>query len=299
MPATPAIARLGTQGRGLGRIFLATFRRYAKAFTRPRGIFGLSLLGLMCLLALLAPILFPGGMDNQTRNSLVAPSLAHPFGTDELGRDVLVRTVYAMRMSISLILVAIPVGMVIGTLMGLSGMVSKFLGEVCQRIFDLILGFPALIFGITIVLIIGPGWLALAITLSIFSIPSFGRLARGALLTEQRKEYVIAAQLVGVGKGEVMLRHILPNALDALVVQMAIWMIIGIFIEAALSIVGLGIQPPQPSLGTLLNVGVRFIYHQPYYMLCPIIALLLLALAFNMIADALNAAVGRGGGART
>lgn len=290
-------ARRARRAGGYGRIFVATVRRYGKAFRQPKAIFGLGVLALLGGLALFAPVIFPGGMDAQTRDSLAGASLQHPFGTDELGRDVLVRTIYAMRLSLGLILVAVPTGLVIGTLMGLSGMVSRRLGELCARIFDLILGFPALIFGITVALVIGPGWLALAITIALFSVPGFGRLARGALLTEERKEYVIAAQLLGVGKGEIMLRHILPNALDALVVQLAIWMIVGVFIEAGLSIVGLGIQPPSPSLGTLLNTGIRYGFHQPLYMVCPILALLFLAIAFNFIADALNQSVGRSAGA--
>lgn len=265
--------------------------RYLRALRRPKGLVGGGLLGAMLALALLAPILFPGGFDAQSRNSFGAPSLAHPFGTDELGRDIFVRCVYALRLSISLVIVAVPVAMVLGTLMGLAGAVSPFLGNVFQRVFDVILGFPSLVLGIVIAIIIGPGWVSLVVTIVIFTVPNFGRLARGALLTEQGKEYVLAAQVLGVGKGRIMTRHILPNTLDPLFVQMSLAMIGGIFIEAALSIVGLGIQPPTPSLGTLLNVGIRFVYAQPMYTAGPIIMMMLLALAFNLIADALNDAV--------
>ncbi|SHJ25978.1 ABC transporter permease [Wenxinia saemankumensis] len=269
----------------------AGMARYLGAFRSPRGMIGGGLLLVMMFAALLAPVLFPGGVDLQTRDNFQPPTFAHPFGTDEYGRDIFVRCIYALRVSLSLVLVAVPFAMALGILMGLSGAVSRRLGEICQRIFDIILGFPSLVLGICIVVAIGAGWLALAITILVFSLPQFGRLARGALLTEQNREYVLAARVLGVPKRRIMTRHILPNTLDPLLVQASLSMIAGIFAEAALSIVGLGIQPPTPSLGTLLNVGIRYVYAQPMYTAGPIIMLLLLALAFNLIADALNAAV--------
>jgi peptide/nickel transport system permease protein len=263
--------------------------RYLRALSQPQGIVGGGLLLLLIAAAVLAPVVFPGGVDQQSRDSFLPPSLLHPFGTDELGRDIFVRCIYALQVSVSLVIVAVPIAAIAGTLMGLSGAVSKWLGEGFQRLFDIILGFPSLVLGICIVIIIGPGWLSLVVTIVIFSLPQFGRLARGALLSEEGREYVLAARVLGVSKGKIMVRHILPNALDPLFVQVSLSMIAGIFIEAALSIVGLGIQPPTPSLGTLLNVGIRYVYVQPMYTAGPIIMLLLLALAFNLIADALNA----------
>lgn len=262
--------------------------RYLRALTQPQGLVGGGLLLLLIAAAVLAPVLFPGGVDQQSRDSFLPPSLTHPFGTDELGRDIFVRCIFALQVSVSLVIVAVPLAAVSGTLMGLSGAVSRLLGDGFQRLFDVILGFPSLVLGICIVIIIGPGWLSLVVTIVIFSLPQFGRLARGALLAEQGREYVLAARVLGVSKGKIMLRHILPNALDPIFVQVSLSMIAGIFIEAALSIVGLGIQPPTPSLGTLLNVGIRYVYVQPMYTAGPIIMLLLLALAFNLIADAFN-----------
>jgi peptide/nickel transport system permease protein len=262
--------------------------RYLNAFRRPKGIVGLSLLGVMVLAALLAPVVFPGAIDRQSSNSFLKPSLTHPFGTDELGRDIFVRCIYALRISLSLVLVAVPVAALLGTLMGIAGAASRVLGDVFQRLFDIVLGFPSLVLGICIVVVLGAGWLSLAVTIVIFSLPHFGRLARASLLAEEGKEYVLAARVLGVSKAKVMTRHILPNTLDPIFVQLSLAMIAGIFVEAALSIVGLGIQPPSPSLGTLLNVGVRYVYVQPMYTAGPIIMLLLLALAFNLIADALN-----------
>jgi len=279
----PEVARQSRANAGMAR--------YLSAFRTRRGAIGFGILGVMVAAAGLAPVLFPGGGGQQTRNSFAAPSLAHPFGTDELGRDILVRCIFALRISISLVVVAVPVAMVLGTLMGLAGAVSRRLGDAFQRVFDIILGFPSLVLGICIVVAIGAGWLSLAVTIVIFSLPQFGRLARASWLSEEGKEYVLAARVLGVSKRRILTRHILPNTLDPLIVQAALSMIAGIFVESSLSLVGLGIQPPTPSLGTMLNVGIRYVYAQPMYTAGPILLLLLLALAFNLIADALNATV--------
>lgn len=272
-------------------LFGPAMGRYMRALLTPKGLVGVGILLVMALAALLAPLVFPGGVDMQSRDSFLPPSMAHPFGTDELGRDILIRCIYALRISLSLVVVAVPIAAVAGTLMGLSGIVSRVMGDICQRIFDLILGFPSLVLGICIVIVIGPGWYSLAVTIAVFSLPQFGRLARASLLSEANKEYVLAARVLGVGNSRILSRHILPNTVDPILVQLSLSMISGVFVESALSIVGLGIQPPTPSLGTLLNVGVRYVYVQPMYTAGPILMLLLLALAFNLVADALNAAV--------
>ncbi len=267
--------------------------RYASAVRSPRGIVGLGLLVILVAVSVLAPVLFPDGYDAQGSNSLSGPSWPAILGTDELGRDIFVRTMYGLRTDISLIFVGVPISAIIGTLLGLSGAVSSVLGNVVQRLLDIILGFPSLVLGISIVIVFSPGWISLVIAITIFGLPGFGRLARASLLRQQQQEYVIAAQVLGVSKARIMTRHILPNAIDPIIVQVAIAMVGGIFLESALSIVGLGIQPPSPSLGSLMNTGIRYLQQQPAYVIGPIIVLLLLALAFSLLADALNEAVNR------
>lgn len=294
VPAPPATAAIIAQRRRQRRLTPnATLRRYLAAFRTARGVIGLAIIVLLVALALLTPVLFPGGYDQQTADSLQGPSLAHPFGTDELGRDLLVRTLYGLRTDLSIIVVAVPLSMVLGTLLGLLGAVSRFAGSVVQRILDIILGFPGVILGVCIVLIMGPGWPALVVAITVGGLPHFGRQARAAMLEQQQREYVTAARTLGVGKGTILFRHILPNAVDPILVGGAVFVVYAIFIEAGLSIIGLGIQPPQPSLGALLNVGIRFITKAPMYILGPTIVLILLALAFSLVADALNETVNR------
>jgi peptide/nickel transport system permease protein len=266
--------------------------RYLTAMRQPRGVVALCLLALLVGAALLAP-LFSSGYDQQSAETFLSPSWQHPFGTDELGRDVFVRTLYGLRSDLVLLFVGVPVSGILGTLLGVLGTLSRPLGLAMQRMFDIIIGFPSLILGIVIVLIIGPGIWALTVTIVVFGLPGFGRLARAAMLAQEQREYVLAARVLGISRWKVLVRHILPNSLDALIVHTAIAMVIAIFLETGLSIVGLGIQPPQPSLGTLLNTGVRFLSLAPAYVLGPTVVLILLALSFSLLSDALNEAVNR------
>ncbi|MEV0408477.1 ABC transporter permease [Actinoallomurus sp. NPDC050550] len=268
------------------------WRRYLAGVRRPRGAFALSLLAVLVLAALLIP-LFSNGYDQQSSDTFLSPSWGHPFGTDELGRDVFTRTLYGLRSDLVLLFIGVPVSMVLGTLLGVLGAVSRTAGLFMQRVFDIIIGFPSLILGIVIVLIMQPGLWALLVTIVIYGLPGFGRLARAAMLAQERREYVQAARVLGISRRKVLVRHILPNSIDAIIVHAAISMVTAVFLETGLSIVGLGIQPPQPSLGMLLNTGVRFLSLAPMYVLGPTLVLILLALSFSLLSDALNEAVTR------
>lgn len=267
--------------------------RYLAAFRTSKGAVAAIGLSLMFLIAALAPVLFPGGYDEQTGNTFAGVSLQHPFGTDELGRDIATRAVYGLRADLSLILVAVPISMAIGTVLGLVGAVSRVAGELIQRVLDLIMGFPSLLLGICLVIVFSPGPLALMLAIGILGLPTFGRIARAALLSEQERDYVLAARVLGVRRPTIMLRHILPNAVDPIILQLSASMVGGIFLESSLSVVGLGIQPPSPSLGAMLNTGIRYLSTHPAYVLGPIVVLLALALFFVLLSDALNEAVAR------
>ncbi|SDT72290.1 ABC transporter permease [Jiangella sp. DSM 45060] len=268
-----------------------TLRRYASGLRSPRGIAASAIIVLIGAAAALAPVLFPAGYDVQSADSLAGPSLEHPFGTDELGRDLLVRSVFGVRADLTLIVAAVPVSGVVGMILGMLGSISRVLGIAAQHVLDVIVGFPSLILGISIVLLSGPGWTALFVAIVIAGLPGFGRLARAVELSQQSREYVLAARTLGVGRARIIVRHILPSTLDPVIVHAAVFAVTAIFIETGLSIVGLGLQPPEPSLGTLLNAGMRYVYESPSYVVGPMLILLLLALAFTLLADALNETV--------
>lgn len=282
--STPLRARIGLS---------PSISRYLRAFSTLKGRAALIAIIVLTATAFLAPVLFPQGYDLQSRASLRPISWAHPFGTDELGRDIFIRSIYGLRTDLSLVYVAVPLSMLLGTLIGLVGAVSMRAGDLLQRALDIIAGFPGLVLGICVVLVLGSGWTSLLIAVVISGLPSFGRLARATLLAQQQREYVIAARTLGVGNWTILVRHILPNAFDSIIVQGTVFIVTAIFIEAALSIVGLGLQPPEPSLGTLLNVGMRYIQRAPTYVLGPTVILLILALSFSLLADALNETMNR------
>ena len=181
--------------------------------------------------------------------------------------------------------------MLIGTFLGLLGR-SRCARRLVQRALDIIVGFPGLIFGICVVLVMEPDGRRCS-SPSSFLACRVRPPARATLLAQQQREYVIAARTLGVRRWQIMLRHILPNAVDPIIVQGAVFVVAAIFIEAALSIVGLGLQPPEPSLGILLNVGMRYITRSPSYILGPTLILLVVALSFSLLADALNQTVNR------
>lgn len=284
MTATPARPR---------RITSPALRRYLQAFRTPKGAIGAALLIVLVAAALLAPAIFPAGYDVQTSGSLLAPSWAHPFGTDELGRDIFTRTIYGLRTDLSIVAVAVPLGLIVGTALGMLGAISAGAGTAVQRLLDVIVGFPGIVLGVCIVVVLGPGWLSLVLAIAISSLPTFGRLSRATMLSQSQREYVTAARTLGVGRVTIVMRHILPNAIDPILVAGSVYVVYAIFIEAGLSIIGLGIQPPEPSLGSLLNNATRFINQAPTYIVGPTVVLFLLALSFSLISDALNRTVNR------
>lgn len=284
-----------TQGGSIrrGSSHARRLNRYLQALRTPKGIVSLVLLGSLAALALLAPILLPQGYDAQSADGLAGFSGQHLFGTDELGRDVLARVAYGLRIDLALISLAVPTSAFIGTLMGLAGALSPALGNVMQRLVDVIVGFPGLIMGISIVVVIGPGFHSLFVALVVSGIAAPARLAYAAYLGQMNREYVQAAEVIGVPNRKIMLRHILPNAIDPIIVNAATYTVIAVSVSAGLSIVGLGIQPPEPSLGSILNTAMKYVYQAPGYLVGPMIILFVLAFGFSLLADALNEEVNR------
>lgn len=267
--------------------------RYLQAFKTPVGLISTLSIVALTSLAFLAPVIFPNGYDQQSANSLLGPSLKNLLGTDDLGRDIFTRVVYGLRSDLTLVYIAVPISLVIGTFLGLIGMISNFLGNLSMRLMDFIIGFPALILAISITVVLGTGFTALLVSIIILGTPGVARLARSTMLEQEQREYVIAARVLGISKWKILFRHILPNIMDPLIAQGAILVVVAIFIESGMSIIGLGLQPPAPSLGVLLNNSMRFIIEYPTFVIGPVVALVSLTLAFGKLADALNATVVR------
>lgn len=267
--------------------------RYAQAFRTPWGAFSAVVIVGITLLAYTAPLIFPEGYDVQSADSFFTPSWSHPFGTDELGRDLFTRAVYGLRADLNIVYLSVPIAIVVGTIMGLIGIVSAWLGTLAMRICDVILGFPSLVLALSIATVIGTGFRSLVLAIVIVLIPGIARLARSTMLEQQQREYVIAARTLGLSRWKILARHVLPNIVDPIIANGAIGVVVAIFIESGMSIVGIGLQPPTPSLGVLMNSGMQYMLVSPTFIIGPMLVLLLLSLAFSKLADSLNATVTR------
>ncbi|MFE6868216.1 ABC transporter permease [Kitasatospora sp. NPDC057692] len=253
-----------------------------------RGRTGAVLVALVVLLGLLGPLLLPADAYQQGREALAGPSWSHPLGTDEVGRDLLARALYGVRIELLVCLLAVPAAAVLGTLLGLLGGLNRLLGEAVQRLFDLLLGFHGLLLGLAIALIVRPGLGSVVVTVVLSALPAFGRQARAALLAQLARDHVVAAKVLGVPRARTLRRYVLPNVTDAATALLAVAMAHAAKIEGGLSVLGFGIQPPTPSLGTMINTGSKYLFLHPGYALAPVLLLGLLVFGLTLLADSFN-----------
>lgn len=276
----PAGAGLAV-ARPLGR------RRWRRLARRPPALAGTVVVGLFAVLALGAPWLAPAD-PTQTNWGLVRkpPSWGHPFGTDDLGRDVLARVIWGTRISMRAGVLSILLAMAVGVPAGLvSGYHRGVVDQVLMRLTDAWLAFPFLILAIGLVTILGPSLTNATIAIGLGATPTFIRLTRGLVLAAREEDYVQAARALGVRDGRLMARHVLPNITSPLLVQATVSIPAAIIAEAVLSFLGLGVQPPESSWGTMLNAAQQFLETAPWMAIWPGLAIFLLTLAFNLAGD--------------
>lgn len=267
---------------------------YRDALSTARGRTGLVLVGAVVLAGLLAPLLAGYGPTEQSGRSLAALGTSgHPLGTDDLGRDLLSRLLYGIRADLGIIATAVPVGAVLGCLSALVAAAHPVADTVVQRIFDLLLAFPGLILALAVTAVLGPGRLPVVLVIALAEIPVFGRLLRGGILVQREREYVTAARVGGSSGPRVLVRHILPNAADPLIVQIAVSLTVAVFIEGAMSFLGVGVRPPEPTLGAVLSQSMPYLAQAPHFAAGPLITVTALVLGLSLIADALNREIRR------
>lgn len=260
-----------------------------RAVLHGRGLVGLVLVGVVILLGLLAPVLAPYGPDQQLAGAnLLGPSAQHWLGTDQVSRDVLSRTLFGIRVDLVVVFVAVPLGAVLGVLAGLATVVLERVDTIAQRAFDLVLAFPTLILAIALTAFLGAGLSTVVIVIAVAEVPVFGRQVRSIGLTVREMPYVEAARVVGASRWWVLRRHVLPNSLEPVIVQLALSMSVAVFVEGAMSFLGIGVRPPAPSLGSLIRDGVRNIYERPTFAVGPLVVVVALVLGFLLIAQALT-----------
>ena len=264
------------------------------------GLAACVMLSVLGATAVLAPWIAPQDPLAQSRpDRFLPPSLSHPFGTDEFGRDILSRVIHGARISLITGAVAVLIGATVGVPLGLLGGFSGGLTDAAiMRVLDFLLAVPAILLAMVIIAILGPGSFNAMLAVGTVSIPSFARLTRASTLTLKEREFVVATRALGVGPAYLMFRTILLNALTPIVVQVAVTGAVAMLLEAALSFLGLGTQPPAPSWGSMLNTGRSFLHQAPWYGLFPGVVITLSVLSLNALADTLQMVVDRGGAGR-
>ncbi|HEY8737675.1 MAG TPA: ABC transporter permease [Candidatus Dormibacteraeota bacterium] len=261
--------------------------------TYPRVAVASGLLLLLVLVTLFAPWIAlhdPNATDPS--NSLLSPSIPHPLGTDELGRDLFARVIWGSRVSLPIAFVAVAVGLLVGGSIGLAaGFRGKLTDLFLMRLIDAILAFPALILAIAIVAVLGPGLRNAMIAIGIVQVPVYARLMRAQVLTLKELDFVAAARALGASPTRLIVHHFLPNLLNPLIVQISLSAAAAMLAEATLSFLGLGAQPPTADWGFMMNTGARFLNNDPWLALGPGIAISLAVFGFNWLGDALRDAL--------
>ena len=259
----------------------------------PQGLFGLIVLLVLVASAVFAPLItWHDPIEQNAAGRFLAPSWEHPFGTDELRRDLFSRTVYGLRVSLGLSIISVAIGATIGIALGfLSGYTGGWIDAVVMRTIDALLAFPGLLAALAIVTILGPGVRNIAIAIAFFSIPSFARLSRAQMLAERNRDYVKSAEAIGAGSIRIVFRHIAPNAIAPLLTQVALFMASAVILSASLSFLGLGESAPTPSLGGLINTAKSNVQTAWWYATFPGAVLAMLLLSLNLLADAINDAI--------
>jgi peptide/nickel transport system permease protein len=266
-------------------------RLAASIRSQPLAAIGLSLVLLFTLCAIFAPWLAPHDpLQLDLNGRLLAPSAGHWFGTDELGRDILSRTVFGARISlvvaVSVVGISLAIGLVAGGLAGFYGGLTDTLVNVYLS--NAFLALPGILLAIAFVAFLGPGLVNLILALAISGWVGYARLVRAQVMAVKEREFVEAARALGASDARILLRHILPNIVQPLIVQAAIGMAGAVLAEATLSFLGLGIPAPAASWGSMLNDARSHLFDSPHMVVFPALAVMLCVLSFNFIGDALR-----------
>lgn len=280
-------ADAGRAGQATMTLAPAPRRRMLKLLRDPTFVAGL-IITILVLIVILYPGLFTGEdplrVDGSRR--LLGPGPAHPFGTDELGRDLFSRVLHGTRLSVSSGLFAVLLSTVIGGILGaLAGSLGGTADEILMRLADIFLAFPALVMAMALVAAMGPSLVHALLALSIVWWPQYARLVRISVVATKEQVYVEAARAAGAPEARIMLRHVAPNIVSPLIIKVTLDVGTAILLTAALSFLGLGAQPPTPEWGSMITTGRNFMLEYWWYPTFPGVAIFLTALGFNLLGD--------------
>jgi len=269
----------------------AQVRDFLRRLARnPVGMLGLALAALVILAAALGPLLTPvDPLKQSVLERFQGPSWRHLLGTDNFGRDTLARILYGYRVSVAVSFGAVALSGLVGSTIGLAAaFFGGWIDRVLMRLMDILLAFPIILLAIAVLAVLGPGAVNTALAIGIVYTPIFARLARGPALTVLSWDYVSAARAVGAGGARVVVRHVLPNIFAPILVQTTLSLSTAILVEASLSFLGLGTQPPTPSLGLMLSQARDYMLLSPWVSIFSGFAILLASLGFNLFGDGMR-----------
>jgi len=251
---------------------------------------GVTVLVLLAAVSILAPFLAPHDPLRQNlEQDLVTYSSAHPLGTDKLGRDILSRTIYGGRISlltgVATVLISLAIGVGAGSL---SGYFGGWLDLLLMRLVDILMAFPGILLAIALTAVLGPGLNHVILALCLIGWTGYARLVRGEILSLREREFIQAARGLGCPSQRIIARHLIPNLLPPLLIQATFGLAAAIVAEGSLSFLGLGVEPPAPSWGSMLNDGRQFLLVAPHLTTYPGLALMITVLALNIVGDALQ-----------
>ncbi len=253
-------------------------------------VIGASICTIFLLVALFAPLLAPmDPLQQDLKGSLSPPSRTHILGQDKLGRDILSRIFFGARVSITAGIMAVSFSLVVGTALGaISAYAGGIIDSIIMRVADVFLAFPGILLAIGFTAVLGPGLRNVIIALAIIGWVGYARIVRGQILKLREMEFVLAAKAAGVPPENIILKHLLPNAISPIIIEATFGVARAIVAEAGLSFLGLGVQPPTPSWGAMINEGRFYLFVAPHITTFPGIAIMLLVMAINFLGDGLR-----------
>ena len=268
------------------RQFLQTVR---DLWRDPMGRIGMIGIFLLIVVAIIAPVIAPYGPEQMVAMPQLAPCSEYWFGTDNYGRDIFSRIIYGARVSLEVGIIAVGIGATAGYVLGLiAGYFEGIVDRVIMCVMDILFAFPSILLAIFISAVLGRGLGPTMVAIGIVNIPVFARTVRAAVISAKGLEYVSNARSVGVRTGAILVRHISPNVVAPFTVQATLALSSAILTEASMSFLGLGIQPPDPSWGSMLSESRTFMEHSPWMALFPILFIVITILLFNILGDSLR-----------
>ncbi|MBF4695545.1 ABC transporter permease [Fusibacter ferrireducens] len=258
-------------------------------------VLGLVIIGFIIILSIASGFIYDYDKDIISQNiseRLQFPSIEHPFGTDELGRDIMARIIYGSRTSLSIGFITVVLALIVGGMLGaVSGFYGGYVDNIIMRAMDIFLAIPGTLFAITIVAALGTSTINLMIALSISSIPRFARIVRSSVMTVRDVEFVEAARAIGANNFRIITQHVIPNSLAPVIVQTTLSVATIILTIAGLSFLGLGVSAPQPEWGAMLSSARTYMREYSYMTLFPGLAIMVTILSLNLLGDGLRDAL--------